>query len=95
MTEINVTKADVLDFLADTIKNLLQIDNVNDSDDFFMLGGDSLAAIDLIALIQKQYQIKLELVMLFENRTLAKLSHVIIEQISNTLEKTDKDQIVL
>lgn len=86
MPEINVKKTDVLNFLIESVKNLLEINDVIESDDFFTLGGDSLAAIDLIALIQKQYQIKLELVVLFENRTLVDLSNAIIEKISNNLE---------
>ncbi len=86
MTEINTIKTDVIDFLIASVKNLLGIDHVTENDDFFTLGGDSLAAIDLIALIQKQYQFKLELIVLFENRTLIDLSNAIIEKISNNLE---------
>lgn len=89
MLNINVTKTDVLDFLMGSVKNLLQIEDVMKSDDFFTLGGDSLTAIDLISLIQKQYQIKLELIALFENKTLDELANVIIERISNNFEMAD------
>ena len=89
MLKINDRKTDVLDFLIKSVKYLLEIDHVTENDDFFTLGGDSLTAIDLIALIQKQYQIKLELIVLFENRTLVDLSNAIIKKTSNNIERAN------
>ncbi|MCK5898731.1 MAG: amino acid adenylation domain-containing protein, partial [Methylococcales bacterium] len=61
--------------------------NINVHDDFFAMGGHSLIAAQLIAQLQKTFQIKLPLVRLFENPTIASLAQCIDDYETRSTEK--------
>ncbi|MES2634789.1 MAG: beta-ketoacyl synthase N-terminal-like domain-containing protein [Pseudomonadota bacterium] len=58
---------------------LLGVDDVQPDDDFFALGGHSLAAVRLFAQIRKHFQVDLPLATLFQTPTLATLSALVAQ----------------
>ncbi|MCK4492568.1 MAG: AMP-binding protein, partial [Methylococcales bacterium] len=61
--------------------------SLNRDDDFFAMGGHSLIAAQLIAQLQKTFQIKLPLVCLFENPTIASLARYIDDGATGSTEQ--------
>ncbi|HUR90146.1 MAG TPA: SDR family NAD(P)-dependent oxidoreductase [Ramlibacter sp.] len=66
--------------LADAWRELLGVDDVAPDDDFFALGGHSLAAVRLFARIRKQYHVDLPLATLFQAPTLGALAALVAQQ---------------
>jgi acyl transferase domain-containing protein/thioesterase domain-containing protein len=58
-------------------QEMLGVDKVGLNEDFFALGGHSLVGVRLFARIRKAYQVDLEIVVLFEARTISQLAAVI------------------
>ena len=65
--------------IADVWRELLGVEEIGKEDDFFALGGHSLAAVRLFAKIRKQFAVDLPLATLFEAPTLAALAAVVAE----------------
>jgi acyl transferase domain-containing protein len=65
--------------IADVWRELLGVDEVGRDDDFFALGGHSLAAVRLFAKIRKQWNVDLPLATLFQGSTLAGLSALVAQ----------------
>ena len=65
--------------IADAWRELLGVDAIARADDFFALGGHSLAAVRLFARIRKQFAVDLPLATLFQASTLGELSRVVCE----------------
>ena len=65
--------------IADAWRELLGVEEVLREDDFFALGGHSLAAIRLFARIRKQFAVDLPLATLFETPTLAALAALVAQ----------------
>jgi thioesterase domain-containing protein/acyl carrier protein len=65
--------------IAEVWRDLLGADEVGKDDDFFALGGHSLAAVRLFAKIRKQFGADLPLATLFQAPTLAALSALVAE----------------
>ena len=65
--------------LADVWRELLGVDDVAADDDFFALGGHSLAAVRLFARIRKQYNVDLPLATLFQAPTLGALAALVAQ----------------
>jgi acyl transferase domain-containing protein/thioesterase domain-containing protein len=63
--------------LASWWQEMLGVDKVGLNDDFFALGGHSLVGVRLFARIRKTYKVDLEIVVLFEARTISQLAAVI------------------
>jgi len=61
-----------LEILLNVFKKILNIDTLNIDDDYFMLGGDSIKAIQIISALQP-HNIKLEVKDIFELRTIEKI----------------------
>jgi thioesterase domain-containing protein/acyl carrier protein len=68
---------DVEGTLVSWWQELLGVEQVGLEDDFFALGGHSLVGIRLFAKIKKTYDVDLQLVVLFEARTVRQLAAVI------------------
>jgi thioesterase domain-containing protein/acyl carrier protein len=83
--------------LADVWRELLGVDDVAPDDDFFALGGHSLAAVRLFARIRKQYGVDLPLATLFQAPTLGALSALVAQQANIPLtaaEPTRKSNVI-
>ncbi|MBG9390065.1 type I polyketide synthase [Caenimonas aquaedulcis] len=63
--------------LAEAWRELLGVDEIARDDDFFALGGHSLAAVRLFAKIRKNFSVDLPLATLFQAPTLASLAAVV------------------
>lgn len=73
------------DTLVDIWKECLGIDSIGINDDFFEAGGDSLASVQVAALIQKKLGIGIAATrVLLEYRTIAKLSKFLLLQMPPT-----------
>ncbi|HEY1229340.1 MAG TPA: SDR family oxidoreductase, partial [Ramlibacter sp.] len=63
--------------IAEAWRELLGVDEIGRDDDFFALGGHSLAAVRLFARIRKQWNVDLPLATLFQGSKLAGLSALV------------------
>jgi len=59
---------------------LLGVEGVNPGDEFFALGGHSLAAVRLFAKVRKQFGVDLPLASLFEARTLRQFAELVVNK---------------
>jgi acyl transferase domain-containing protein/thioesterase domain-containing protein len=73
--------------LAEVWRELLGIEDVVAQDDFFALGGHSLAAVRLFARIRKHYGVDLPLATLFQAPTLGALAQLVAQQAGISVEK--------
>jgi acyl-CoA synthetase (AMP-forming)/AMP-acid ligase II/acyl carrier protein len=64
-------------YIASLWQDILNIDRVGRQDNFFILGGDSLRATQVITRIQNHYLIHINVVLVFEKPTLRELSRFI------------------
>jgi amino acid adenylation domain-containing protein len=62
---------------------ILKIENVNVTDDFFLIGGDSLQAVALMAELEREFFISLSISILFEYPTIRSLAKVIKSNYQN------------
>jgi thioesterase domain-containing protein len=69
----------VENMLADVWRELLGVDEITPADDFFALGGHSLAAVRLFARIRKHYGVDLPLATLFQAPTLGALAALVAQ----------------
>src|SRR5205823_9192430 len=65
--------------LAEVWRELLGVDEIAPGDDFFALGGHSLAAVRLFARIRKHYNVDLPLATLFQAPTLGALAALVAQ----------------
>lgn len=70
--------------LAEIWKRVLGLDKINKHDDFFELGGHSLLALRLIAMVEAEFDSRIDLATLFESPTL--------ESFALALERKDEGQ---
>lgn len=73
--------------LADIWKEILEINNVLNSDNFFEKGGDSLKAIKLANLVQDEFNVEISLQVLFDKPQFAEMADVIREEKENGYEE--------
>jgi amino acid adenylation domain-containing protein len=85
----------VEDTLAACWRDLLGVEQVGLDDDFFSLGGDSLAAVRLIAKIKKAYQVDIELAVLVEATTVRQLADVIRKAIPQPSPEPAKESLLV
>lgn len=67
-------------------EKVLHVDNVNRDDNFFEVGGHSLLAVELISLIEKEFNVNLPLSILFEYPSIRSIA----SQISKLLDENTK-----
>ncbi len=80
--------------LAGFWEELLGVQNVGVEDSFFDLGGHSLIAVRLFAMVKKAYRIEFPISVLFEAPTIRKCANLIAERTGASTEATDVDQPV-
>lgn len=72
-------------------KSVLNLKNISTTDDFFDLGGDSLAAINASTKINDKLETKVSIKNIFDNPTIVELSQFLeTEKINNEIEKIEK-----
>lgn len=76
--------------LVEIWKEILAKDTIGIRDNFFSLGGHSLSAIRLIAKIQAEFDVKFEIVKLFEENTIEKIA-ALISLGSNAHNESDEE----
>jgi acyl carrier protein len=73
---------------------VLSFDQVGIHDDFFDLGGDSLAAMRVVSKVIKKFQLEIPLQSLFQSPTVAEMAAVITESHGKELGEKDLDRIL-
>lgn len=66
--------------LADLWARLLQVGQIGVTDDFFVLGGQSLKAIEMVAEVGRRYGVKIQLRQFYENPTIRYLETLLTER---------------
>ncbi len=79
-TEYVAPSNDIERTLVGFWENLLGVQNVSVTDNFFDLGGHSLIAVRLFSMVKKAYQIEFPLSILFETPTIEKYAALITDQ---------------
>ncbi len=77
-------------FLAETFQQLLEIDKIGVNDNFFQLGGDSLAAISLATRIRDHFNIEIDVNSLFDEPTISALARKIEDLIQAGANQADE-----
>lgn len=95
-TEYVAPQNETEEFLAETFQQLLEIEKIGINDNFFQLGGDSLAAISLATRIRDRFNIEIDVNSLFDEPTIAALAEKVValqqagavqaEEIANKLD---------
>ena len=62
---------------------ILDCERVGRDDDFFTLGGNSIAAARMIGVVNRDFQVRLPLSILFEARTVAALGAAIARRVAD------------
>ena len=70
------------DLLAGKFREALGLSVIQPTEDFFELGGDSIAAVEIITWASEQFQITLETPALFDNPTIRSLAEQIRSLVS-------------
>lgn len=81
--------------LASIWTEVLSLDQVGIHDNFFDLGGHSLAAMRVVSRVIKQFQLELPLQSLFQSPTVAEMAAVINEHQGNKLSGKELEQILI
>lgn len=85
MSEMSRPSTGLLDTVAAVWTEVLGIDGIEPGDDFFDLGGDSVVAARLTALLQERLGIEVPLLTVFDHPTVGELA--------TELEKAHADRI--
>lgn len=81
-------RTDLERLLVDMWRDALQIEPIGVTDDFFELGGHSLLAAELLATLQKQFNVAMSARTLFLNPTIEILAH----EVSRRLDRVEADR---
>lgn len=65
--------------LKQLFAGLLELDHVGDDDDFFALGGDSLAVIRLVARMRQQLSVDIQPGDIFDHPTVSSLAGLLLD----------------
>ncbi|MGV8003053.1 amino acid adenylation domain-containing protein [Photorhabdus temperata subsp. temperata] len=76
-------------------QQVLGVTRVGIHDDFFAIGGHSLAAIRVNALCRRELKLDLPLLLIFEHKTIAKITPLITEQAEVTIPHTERPRYPL
>jgi amino acid adenylation domain-containing protein len=87
--KIEKPKTEIEEELLEIYKKVLNFDKIDINDNFFEIGGDSLAAINLTTHIYEKMKIKVNIKNVFENPTIKELSQFIVNA-RKDLENAEK-----
>ena len=80
--------------LAAIWEDVLSLDRVGVNDNFFDLGGHSLAATRVVSQVIKQFQLELPLLSLFQSPTVAEMAAVITEHQGKLLGEEELERLL-
>jgi acyl carrier protein len=80
--------------LAQIWSEVLSVDPLGIYDNFFDLGGHSLAATRIVSQVIKKFQLEIPLRSLFESPTVAEMAGVITQSQANKLDEVDLNRIL-
>jgi non-ribosomal peptide synthetase component F len=80
--------------LAKIWSEVLSLDQVGVHDNFFDLGGHSLAATRVVSQVMEQFQLEIPLQALFQSPTVAEMASVIVEHQYKRLDKKELENIL-
>jgi len=80
-------RRNIQSMVANIWEKVLELDDINIDDEFFLLGGSSLKAFQIVLLMEKELQVKIPATAIFTNNTIRKLAHY-LENISFIKQKT-------
>ena len=58
-------------------KRILELDKISVDDDFFKIGGDSIIAVRLIGAMNRELNVNLAMIDMYENKTIQELAHLV------------------
>ena len=93
-TSFVAPRTPIEDELSKLWANILSLDHVGIHDNFFDLGGHSLAATRLISKVVEQFKLKIPLQSLFQSPTVAEMATVIIEHQGKQLNESELQAIL-
>lgn len=97
-TEYVAPVGEIEQSLSEMWKELLKLEKVGVSDNFFEIGGHSLLATQVVSRVNRKFQVSVELKQLFNAPTIAELSKLIAseEQVTNqvALKKYDRPELI-
>ena len=67
-------------------QNVLRKNNISINDDFFSVGGDSLSAVNLFILIEKEFKKHLPISVLYQSPTISKLAKTLTDGFTDKIE---------
>ena len=76
--------------ILETVKTVLNLNKLELGDDFFKVGGNSLNAVQLTNLVNKNFDINLSIVAILENSLIQDFSNVISNEIKSR-KRAEKD----
>jgi acyl carrier protein len=86
----------VEEIVAEVWATMLGVERVGVHDNFFALGGDSLAAMRVVVHLRKELDIELPMQVIFDSYTLADVAAVIEDRLLTQLERmSDEDALLL
>ena len=89
-----LARSSIEDKLAKIWAEVLGIDELGIYDNFFDLGGHSLAATRIVSLVLKQFQLEIPLRSLFESPTIAQMGQVIAEYHGRQIDVGELDRLL-
>lgn len=75
-------------------KDILRNENITDSDNFFDLGGNSLLAVEMMALISEKLDIDIQLSVLLESKNLEDFKNSVLEKSTPSVNKNERSELV-
>lgn len=79
---VKIDKA-VKEKISDIWAKVLNHNDIQDEDNFFGIGGDSMSAIEVLTIIQDEFSVKVPLSVLFQHKRLGDFSNVFTRKYQN------------
>jgi acyl carrier protein len=80
--------------IADIWQRVLGIGNIGINDDFLELGGDSLAALQLMSRLRETFDVEPPLARFFESPTIASVALLVVQQLAESTDSSALSEIL-